>query len=403
MRFFLGGVPFGENNIGDEAILAGVVAILRRNFDNPEITVSTNKPEETAGLLGVKAVPLYGFRKNHPIDGLRKEFKKCDVFIWSGATGLSDYPALAVKILTLAQECGLKTIVWGVGMDYTLNPAFFKLGGRKLALCKAASKLSLGKIDFTRLIEDFLVRRMKRKIGSALSKCDLVVVRDFESRDALDTCPCAPRAAVGADSSLIFTSADVSELSVLPEAARSALIDSSAEKIGLCISAQRAVADSESLARALDALLEKPSRRLFLFGMNPLTDLPLMKSVCASLENADKVFALDACVEPAQILAAASLCGVVISSRLHLLILSANVSTPIVGISRGSKVDNFLNNFGLASAGTVGDCDFDLLRQKAEAQLADSSAFKSARNRVYADFQNRLSNAEKLLKEILKK
>ena len=32
MRFFLGGVPFGCNNIGDEAILAGVVKIYDCGF-----------------------------------------------------------------------------------------------------------------------------------------------------------------------------------------------------------------------------------------------------------------------------------------------------------------------------------------------------------------------------------
>ena len=400
MRFFLGGVPFGENNIGDEAILAGAVSIIRRNFDNPEITVSTAKPFQTAELLNVNAVPLYGFRKSHPLEALRKEFKNHDVFVWSGATGLSDYPELAVKILTMAQECGLKTVVWGVGMDSALNPAFFKLGGKKLALCSLASRLSLKKIDFVKLAEDYLTRVMKRKIAAALLKCDLVVVRDTESALAVKTCSPEIRAIVGADSATIFTSADTEKLSHLPETAKAALFSKDFQKIGLCISAQRMVSDMDSLAAALDSLIEAENRRMFLLAMNPRTDSVLMESLKQRMRNKDKVFSLKGCEQPEHILAAASQCDVVVSSRLHLLILAANVSTPIVGISRGSKVDNFLGAFGLSSPGTVNRCNFALLRKKTEALLADPSGFKAARDKVYEDFAKRLGAAEELLKSL---
>lgn len=61
MRFFLGGVPFGCDNIGDEAILECIVSIIRRNFPSASITVSTAKPKETARLLGVDCVELFAF------------------------------------------------------------------------------------------------------------------------------------------------------------------------------------------------------------------------------------------------------------------------------------------------------------------------------------------------------
>lgn len=103
MKFFLGGVPFGCENIGDEAILAGVVTILRRNFKDCSITVSTGEPEKTAALLHVQSVPLYGFKKEYPISHLKEAIQGHDVFIWSGATGLSDYPAMGTQILRIAQ------------------------------------------------------------------------------------------------------------------------------------------------------------------------------------------------------------------------------------------------------------------------------------------------------------
>ena len=51
IKFFLGSVPFGCDNIGDEAILEAIIQILRRNFPKSQICVATAKPEETAKLL----------------------------------------------------------------------------------------------------------------------------------------------------------------------------------------------------------------------------------------------------------------------------------------------------------------------------------------------------------------
>ena len=96
--------------------------------------------------------------------------------------------------------------------------------------------------------------------------------------------------------------------------------------------------------------------------------------------------------------AAAASCRVVVSSRLHLLILAANVGTPIIGIDRGSKIANFLAAFGLAPAGSVDDCDFSAVERGVEAYLADGGdafrrAAEAARDRMLA----RLAAAEQLL------
>ena len=58
IKFFLGSVPFGCDNIGDEAILESTIEILRRNFPHCQICVATAKPTETAKLLNCKACLL---------------------------------------------------------------------------------------------------------------------------------------------------------------------------------------------------------------------------------------------------------------------------------------------------------------------------------------------------------
>ena len=400
MRFFLGGVPFGCNNIGDEAILAGVVKILRRNFKDCQITVSTGKPQETADLLHVEAVPLYGFKQKYPLSGLRPHLKQCDAFIWSGATGLSDYPRMAISILKESQQLGLKTVIWAVGMDSKLNPAFFKLSGKKLFLAKVLKALAFNKINFINIIEAKIIRRMKNNIASTLSNCGLIICRDPESRQALMDCSSKLPIVVGADSALIFNEANLNDISHLDSNIRNNLMGDY-EKIGLCISAQRQVSNTELLIHSMDKLLEPSNRRMFFIPMNPQTDFLLMKELQNRLKNKERSFLIENCEQPKHVLAIASKCSVVISSRLHLLILAANMGTPIVGISRGSKIDNFLSQFELKSTGSVYDCDFDLLIQQTESLISNPLPFKQKRDLVYKSLYERLSKVETLLTEYI--
>ena len=400
MRFFLGGVPFGCNNIGDEAILAGVIEILRRNFKDCKITVSTGTPQETASLLHVETVPLYGFKQEYPLSGLIPHLKQCDAFVWAGATGLSDYPQMGISILRQAQHLGLKTVVWAVGMDSQLNPAFFKLAGKKLFLSKVLNTLAFNKINFTHIIEEKIIRQMKNMIASTLFNCGLIICRDPESQQALMDCSPKLPVTVGADSALIFNNPNLNDLSHLDAIIQENLMGNY-EKIGFCISAQRQISNTESLINSMDKLLESPNRRMFFIPMNPRTDFCLMKELRNRMRNKDRSFLMENCEQPKHVLALVSKCSVVVSSRLHLLILSANTGTPIVGISRGSKIDNFLAQFELKSAGSVYNCDFDLLIQQTESLISNPLPFKQKRDLVYKSLYERLSKAESLLSEYI--
>lgn len=396
MRFFLGGVPFGCDNIGDEAILAGVISILRRNFNNTEITVSTGEPKKTASLLGVNGVPLYGFKQEHPLSNLPNSLKNHDTFIWAGATGLSDYPALATKILCMAQRHGLKTVVWGVGMDSTFNPALFKLAGKKLFISKLLKRVSANFIDVPTLIEKFIIRNIQKRIARILSGSDLLVCRDPESRKSLLNCSSALLVTVGANSAIVFDRPNQASIGHLPRELLEVL-SGNYEKIGVCISSQRSIQNTDSLIEALDSIVSSPSRRMFFIPMNPKTDYELMDKLRGKMKNKKKCFLVVGCEEPQQVLTVASLCSVVISSRLHLLILSANVRTPIIGISRGSKIDNFLGQFGLKSAGDVYNCNFEHIRSETDRLISNPLPYQEKRDQVYLHLHERLASAESLL------
>ena len=132
MKLLLGGIPLGCDNVGDEAIVACVVKMLKESLPGVELTVAT-ADSATAGALGVAVVPPSGFA-GVGLEGFAEVVKRHDAYVWCGATGLSDYPHVALDLLETAQKAGVATFVWGVGMDDELNPVFFKTYGKKRAL-----------------------------------------------------------------------------------------------------------------------------------------------------------------------------------------------------------------------------------------------------------------------------
>ncbi|MBP5673678.1 MAG: polysaccharide pyruvyl transferase family protein [Victivallales bacterium] len=354
MKLLLGGVPLGCDNIGDEAIIACVVVLLRSLFPDVEITVCTKDQDGTAQKLNVKTAPLYGFPPEPQLDDFSQFVKRFDAYIWFGATGLSDYPDTALPLLAAARRQGVKTIVWCVGMDSQLNPAFFKVQGKKRMILKL-----FGAVKW---YESRLRRAVGERIRSELSKCAFVSVRDPQSSEELKKIGLTD-VVVAADTAILQPTAPQPPFP----------IDNSLERIGFCISAQREITHLDQMLQLWDDLTEAPARRLVLLPMNPKTDKPLMWDLSRKMKHPDRVELLES-DDPAVVQAATAQCRVVVSSRLHLLILSSNVGTPIVGVTRGSKIPNWLANFGLKDAGSVYECDFAAIKASVEKFIAANPA-----------------------------
>ena len=353
MKILLGGIPLGCDNIGDEAILACVVRMIRESVPGAELSVATADPA-TAGRLGVRVVPPFGFAGT-PAAGFAAEAAKHDAYVWCGATGLSDYPAAALELLETAQAAGVATFVWGVGMDDELNPAFFKARGRRGALLRA--------FGLAGAYERRLRTRLARRIAAVLPRCRGVWLRDPQSAAVLASLG-FPGAKVAADTAILQGSdRPPARLADRPPA------------LGLCISTQRQVADLDGVKR-LVAAVRAAGGRVVGIPMNPRTDRALMESLGVACIPGDT---------PEAVCEAAAGCRAVLSSRLHLLILAANVGTPVFGIARGSKLANWLSNFGRTVEGGVADCDWDAVSARMCAALREPPAgWEETRAAAYA-------------------
>lgn len=391
MKILLGGIPLGCDNIGDEAIISCVVKIFREILgENCDLTISTKTEVATAQLLNVKCVKLIGF--NDIDESVMRGF---DYFVWAGATGLSDYPFSAIRLLELAEKLKIERIVWNVGMDNRLNPAFFRAGGKRLMLLKLFSKLALSLVDMVALYESFVTQKAKKALVRELNKCKLVVVRDEETVRELQKIH-FEHAIAGADSAIELATA---REDMLPKA----FTDILGKKIlGVCISAQRVVKDLNEIAYIFDKILkESEDIRIAFIPMNPVTDNLIMLEVQKLMEQKERTLLIENCENPEVVQLIASKCKVVISSRLHLLILASNNNVPIIGVSRGSKIDNFLANFDFKSVGSVSNLNIRELERQIYYFLANEEQTKILMQQRRDVLYKRLKNAKILLQKAL--
>ena len=375
MKILLGGIPLGCDNIGDEAIIAAVVGMLKGSVPNVELTVAT-ADSATAVLLDVKVVPPYGFA-GCGLGGFEEAVRAHDAYVWCGATGLSDYPHVALDLLEIAQKAGVATFVWGVGMDDELNPVFFKVHGKK--------RLALSLWGLVGWYERRLRDKLRRRIASILPRCKGVWLRDPQSAAMLASMGFAG-AGIAADTAMMLAKRE--EGRGKREEGRG---NDQPATLGLCISTQRQVADLDGL-KGLIAAVRASGAKVLGIPMNPKTDRALLGSLGVE------------CIPgatPEAVMDAAAKCDVVLSSRLHLLILAANVGTLGLGIARGSKLANWLSNFGRTVEGSVYDCDWKRVTEHVLAALSDRGGWVKVRDDAYAKLNARLDSARRELVERL--
>lgn len=400
-KLLLGGVPFGCDNIGDEAILACVVNLIREQFPNSEIMVSTNDQHNTEKLLNVSSCPLYGFDDIHSDrDKFLSALEWSDAFIWAGATGLSDYPESGLRCLEAAQSLGVKTFVFCTGMNNTMNPAHFRLTkGKKLALLKLLSKLNGNKFDLVKSYEKRKLSNMTTRIKSTLDLCELVVNRDPESQEKLMESNLSHPPLVGADPAITLPLTPPTKANWNNELRQ--FLKKNPNRIGVCISSQQAITQQKEFATWLDQTIIKRDTGVVFIPMNPITDFELMADIRESMVHKERTTIATGSSLPSDIAGLAAEMDVVISSRLHLLIFASISATPCIGIGRGSKVRNFLSQMGQNTAGSTDRLDFDTLESSlqdiTESPLKYQQASCLARTRLLA----RLNRAcEALFNEI---
>lgn len=313
MKIVLSGF-YGLGNTGDEAILKAIVDNLRSELDNPDITVFSLSPEETAKQYNVKTV-YRGWR--HGNKEKVRALRKADLLISGGGGLLQDtYPTkflfgplpYYLLIVFLAKLCGTKVMFFSQG----IGPVTSRWG-------------------------KFLMRLFA-------NLADFVTVRDQYSKDYLHSLKVTrPETVVTADivfafkpdeDNVAYASLGLTGDERLVAVAPRPWFDHEDEYI-------------EKLAWVLDELIEQRGVLPVFVPMEPPYDTNVSKKVLAKMKHASKTKLLGESFSPNEFYNFISKTELVIALRLHALIFGALSTVPHIGLSYDQKVESFLKRSGM--------------------------------------------------------
>ncbi len=283
---------YGFGNVGDEAVLAGMVQSLRARLGSVPVIVLSADPGATAAAYAVEAVD----RTDLP--AIIMAMRRSRLFLSGGGSLLQDVTSARsavyyLGLLRLAQIMGLRTMVYAAGLGPLRRP---------------------------------VLRSLTRRV---LDRTDAVTVRDADSAALVGALGTRRGPSLTADPAVLLSPAEDSRVESL---LRSGGAD--APIIGVVV---RPWGDSAFIGPLGEALVHVAGRRgarVVALPFYPALDL----AVSRRLADACGGGLIEAPLQPAEALALVARMHVLVALRLHALIFAAATGVPPVGLAYDPKV-----------------------------------------------------------------
>ncbi|MBQ1046599.1 MULTISPECIES: polysaccharide pyruvyl transferase family protein [unclassified Micromonospora] len=301
---------YGGRNLGDEAILTGLLDDLRRHEPNARIIVFSRNPAHTAlAHPEVEAVPWEGVSRvdSSPV------LNQLDLLILGGGGILYDKEARRyLRVVRVAQERGLPLLTYAVGV----GP-----------------------------LSDTLDSGMVRE---TLAQAVEVTVRDQESRMVLEEAGLVNPITVTADPAFLLKPEEFPEQWLREEG-----VPSNSRLVGLSVrepgrAAERLDVDGyhRLLAQIGDFLVHRIDAHVLFVPMER-DDIRHSHGVLSHMTAADRGRILHGDYRPAQILGLMRHFDLAVGMRLHFLIFAAMMGTPFLPLPYAGKVFDLAQRLGV--------------------------------------------------------
>ena len=336
---------YGFDNIGDEAVLGGLLAGLRAELPDVEPVVLSANPAATERLHGARAI---GRMK---LSAIQDELSRASLLISGGGSLLQDVtsarsPYYYLGILWMAQKAGVPTAVVAQGLG-----------------------------PLRRLPARLLARTL-------LNRTRAITVRDPESAEFLAQLPVTvPPIEVTADPSFLLEP-DASERLATWWAAR---IPVQRPVLGVALrrwQAGRSPERYQAISEALAALAQQTGALLLFLPMQFDQDARVAEEMAGWTPAESRV--LDFALTPREMLDAVGRCDAILAMRLHALIFAVQRDVPAFGLAYDPKVTDFALSADLpippqwdtltADTLTPALTDFWTCREAAQLRLQPSRA-----------------------------
>jgi polysaccharide pyruvyl transferase CsaB len=297
---------YGGLNLGDEAILEGIVTELRRALP-VEITIFSRNPEDTLARHCVEhAVPVREMSR----DEVLPEIERLDLFILGGGGILFDAEAhLYLREVALAQERQVPVMVYAVGAGPLRDPAAQRL--TRTCLTRAAAVTVRERRALQVLEEIGVHREIEITADPALLVKPEPLPADVLKRESLEG-----RRLVG--------------ISVREPGAAAPDIDENHYHA--------------LLANAADYMVDRLDADLVFVPMErQVLDIQHCHAVVAKMTHAQRATVLKGEYTSGQMLTIMGQFAFAVGMRLHFLIFAALQRVPFVALPYASKVTGFLD------------------------------------------------------------
>lgn len=329
---------YGFGNAGDEAVLAAILASLRRQVPEAQSEVLSVAPGETTRLHGVPA-----FHRARPREVLTA-LRRCDLFVSGGGSLLQDVTSFSSLLFYLAQirlalTLRRRVMIYAQGIGPLLRPA------------------------------------ARRMTAQTLRGVDYITVRDAGSAAELRRAGLTtghPPVEVTADpvfslqpASAEWARAELQTLrggegSVMGGEARHSPLTTHHPALGISL---RAWPGLEEQVEALAELIREAAAET---GLLPVY-FPLQSAqdagVCGRVAARTGGCVLRSDYAPGEWMALAGQMDLFLGMRLHALIFAAASGVPLVGLSYDPKIDSLLSRLGGAPASSLAAFDAAAVRQ----------------------------------------
>ena len=339
---------YGFNNLGDEAVLAGITSLLKNKEEELKITVLSASPQKTAELYDVEAVSRTSLIQ------ILAALAEADLFISGGGSLLQD-------------------VTGSFSVPYYLGLAWLaKLQGTKTVYyAQGAGPLNQG---------------WSRKLTAlSLNRFELLGVRDQGSKELLQ--------AAGVKKEI--------ELTVDPVFALYDPLNNRRQKIKgkieVGISVRPWSVDYlNELAAGLNQFAQGKNIKYILFPMHQGSDDQISLELKEILEAEAEICKLPQ--KPQAALKAFSQLDLFVGVRLHSLIFALLNQLPLLALSYDPKIEGLMSELDYLPLIKLEDLEADLAAEKLEAVFAERY---SLRKKIKGFLQQKKTEAEEFAELVL--
>jgi polysaccharide pyruvyl transferase CsaB len=342
---------YGFYNSGDEAVLQSILLALEEQGLSCGIRfvpiVLSNDPAHTSQTYGVEAI--HRMKLGHIIRAI------------SGSDGLISGGGSLLQDTT-----GTKTIPY------------------YLAMIKFAQWLRKPTFIYSQGIGPVHRRVFFRWISSVFNRCELVSVRDEESKQLLLQMKVKRDITVVPD--------PVMGMPVGNEAnSRIEVLPSNSSIIGVSVRYwNKDRSELNILAEAITLIMEQTEAQIRFLPFHLPSDDKASLYIRSRLDNkyTTRITTSAGVTHPQQMLAEVGRCHVLIGMRLHSLIYAASQQVPMLGISYDPKIDQFLNRLGMKAIANTTSISASLVAAEATRLLKQRLQWQQDKRTIIEHLKN---------------